>query len=214
MSEFVLVRYALYAEGELIETNDPEIKPDAKDKPLLIRLGDNVFPKEIEEKLKESDSVELELPPEKSPFGPRRDELVRVYSTKELRRILGRRPKVGDTIRIGNAIGRVIFVDRNRTFVDFNHPLAGKRVKYVVKVIKRIEDDKELLRRLVYNHCDAIKPDEIEFEEGETLVIVLPKGRLNCPGVELAVASSLKKRNKLTEMTRKKPLKPERLESL
>ena len=213
MSEFVLVRYALYADNELVETNDPEVKADAPDKPLLIRLGDGVFPSEIEEKLKENDVVELEVPPEKSPFGERRDELIKAYSTKELRRILGRRPKVGDTIRIGDAVGRIIYVDRTRTLVDFNHPLAGKRLKYVVKVVQRIADDKELLKRLIYNVCDAIKPDEVQFEDGETMVIVLPKGRLRCPGLELSVAARLKKRNKLSELVRKKPLKPERLEN-
>ncbi len=213
MSDFVLVRYALYADGELVDTNDPEIKADANDKPVLIKLGEGkVFPKEAEEALRNQDSAEIELPPEKSPYGPYDRSLIKAYNTKRLSRILGRRPKIGETIMIGNAYGRVIHVDRQNTLVDFNHPLAGKTIKYVLKVIKRIEDDKELISRLIYELCDEIKPEEVSFEEGETLTVVLPKGRLKCPGVENKVVAVLKERNKLRDMVRKKPLKAERLE--
>ena len=209
----MLVRYALYADGELVETNDPEIKADAKDKLILIKIGEGrVFPKALEEKLKESDSVEMEFKPEESPFGPYDRSLIRAIPTKTLQRTLGRRPKIGESIRFGDAVGRVILVERNQTLVDFNHPLAGKTIKFSVKVVQKIEDDKELIKRLIYQFCDEIKPDEVNVEGEETFVITLPKGRLHCPGVELSVAARLKEREKLRALERRKPLKPERLE--
>ncbi len=206
MADFVLVRYAIYAEGELAETNDPEVDPKAKDKLMLIKIGEGFFPKSIEERLKEEDLVEAEIGEEENPYGAYDRSKLKIYNTKDLTRILKRRPKAGDTIRVGNEIGVVIHSDARQTIVDFNHPLAGKKLKYVVKVVKRLEDKHEIVKRLMYDLCDAIEPESVSVEGDEELIITLPEKRRECPLADLVATHKLKERDLAKKLERRKPV--------
>lgn len=79
------------------------------------------------------------IEPEKA-FGKRENALVRMIAEKEFHKN-NVQPQAGMTVTLDGAIARVKSVTSGRVVIDFNHPLAGERVIYSVKLHEVITDD-------------------------------------------------------------------------
>ena len=91
--------------------------------------------------LEEGSHTTQELAPEAA-FGVRNPELMQRVSLKTLREnsVLGEEFKVGDLIDFkapsgGQFAGVIQDLDGDSALFDFNHPLAGQRVLFEVKII-------------------------------------------------------------------------------
>jgi len=123
----------------------------------------------LESELDDEDSVEV--PPEKG-IGNRDPEKIELYSRREMdRRDID--PVEGKQVEIDNRRGRIIQATAGRVRIDFNHPLAGKTLKYDFKIVEKpesIEDLAEAILEMDYQKAD------FEVEETEDGIdIVLPE---------------------------------------
>ncbi len=146
--------------------------------PLLVIPGEtNLFPKLLERLLAsgEGERFEIVLEPEEA-YGSYDRSKVRVYSVKRLERE-GIHPHVGETIYLDDQMGVIQSVTGGRVTVDFNHPLAGKRLLAECEVLKRIVDDLEKIRAIVADAFD-VRLDDISAKwlgDGFVEVILPPK---------------------------------------
>jgi len=158
--------------GEVFDTTKEEVAKEAniyneknKYKPISVVVGEEMLVKGLDEAIEGKEVGEtftVEVPPEKG-FGKRDPKLITTVSEAELRsaNIV---PKVGQAIRIGNNVGRIVAISGGRVTIDFNHPLAGKTLVYEVTIVSKAKDDKEkaeYLTEFVFGDVDKI---EIEVD--------------------------------------------------
>ncbi len=175
---FVLVSYTawvLNGEEKVIDTTSEEVAREAGIyregsvyEPELVVVGEKFLLEPVEKALvgmKEGEEKEIILEP-KDAFGERDPKKIRILSARELtrRNII---PRVGEEVEINGQRGRIIRVGAGRVVVDFNHPYAGRKVKFHVKVEKIITDDAEKLRELFHRWFRGIPRDEIKVRLGE-----------------------------------------------
>ncbi len=74
----------------------------------------------------------------KDAYGERKPSLVKVYSFRELEKnkII---PEIGKYVNINGQKGKILNITPGRVLVDFNHPLAGKKVHYRLTVKEVVE---------------------------------------------------------------------------
>lgn len=107
--------------------------------PVEVRAGAGQLLPGVDEALigmQEGEEKELVLPPEKS-FGRRREDLV---ITKKKRVLQRRNLKVGQRIFVRVREGKtlpaeVVRVKKGKVVLDLNHPLAGEKIVFRVKVV-------------------------------------------------------------------------------
>ncbi len=93
------------------------------------------------------ETKEVLIPPEKG-AGARDPRLVELRTEREfLRQEIN--PEVGMEVHISGKHGLVTAVSAGRVRVDFNNPLAGKTLKYVVKATRRATDSEERVRAVI-----------------------------------------------------------------
>jgi len=160
---FVEIEYSGWIKetGELFDTTDEELAKKegifnerARYGPIVVVVGAGHVIKGLDDVLKKMDvneEREVEIVPEDA-FGERNPNLVKTlpsaYFLKE-----GITPRVGMPFMLPNGIeGRIISVSAGRVRVDFNNPLAGKKVVYRVKILREIKDAKEKLESLFVYH--------------------------------------------------------------
>ncbi len=103
-------------------------------------------------------------------FGKKDAKLLKLVPTNVFKK-QGIQPVTGLQVNIDGTIGMIRSVSGGRTVVDFNHPFSGKEVVYKVKVIRKINDDKEKVKTLLHltlnQKMDAIN---VVINEGKCLV--------------------------------------------
>ena len=145
------------------ETAKKENKFDEKrvyaDLPVIVQSG-RMLPG-LEEALlraKVGESHEVSIPPEKG-AGERDPKLVELRPLREfLKREIA--PEVGMEVSIAGKRGIVTAVTGGRVRVDFNNPLAGRTLKYAVKVTKRattVEDKVRGILDMDYGLADQFR---------------------------------------------------------
>ena len=96
---------------------------------------------------KVGESKEVLIPPEKA-AGARDPRLVELRTEREfLRQEIN--PEVGMEVSVGGKHGIVTAVSAGRVRVDFNNPLAGKTLKYVVRVTRKAKTPEERVRAVI-----------------------------------------------------------------
>lgn len=135
------------ATGEVFDTNlEDKAKeanihePSAKYGPSLVVLGKGEIIKGLENAIGEmevGDSRTVEIMPENA-FGERKPELVRVMPLSEFRK-RDMDPYPGMPLQLDNVTAIVKSVTSGRVMVDLNHPLAGHKVVYDVKLSEIVE---------------------------------------------------------------------------
>jgi len=148
--DFVEIEYTgKTEEGIVFDTTDEKSakengchNPNMKYGPVIILVGDSQILAALDESAigKETGSAyTIELPPEKA-FGKKDAKLIQLIPTARFAKD-NVAPSPGMTVSIDSALGVIKTVTGGRTLVDFNHPIAGKRVVYEIKINRKIEDD-------------------------------------------------------------------------
>jgi peptidylprolyl isomerase len=118
--------------------------------PRLVVVGESYVLKGLDEKLpglKLEESAEVEIPPEEA-FGERNQDNVRTMPFRMLRS-KGVNPVPGQQIEMDGRTAQVRSVAAGRVQLDYNHPLAGRKIAYEVKPTARYESDEEKIRALI-----------------------------------------------------------------
>jgi FKBP-type peptidyl-prolyl cis-trans isomerase 2 len=117
------------------------------------------------------ESNEVLIPPEKG-AGARDPRLVELRTEREfLRQEID--PEVGMEVSISGKHGIVTAVSAGRVRVDFNNPLAGKTLKYVVRVTRKAQTQDERVRAVIDMDYGLGEQFKIRLDDG-TAEIQLP----------------------------------------
>ena len=200
--------------GIIFDTN---IKEDAKIinlpaeslKPLKICIGEEMVVKGLD---KELDDKEIgkkyfaDVKPEEG-FGMRNSKLIRTVSMKMfIERNIN--PVKGLMLNMDGMIARIASVSGGRVMVDFNNPLAGKKIKYEFTIKKIIKENKEKLMSLAKFFCgEEPKEDDIKIE-GKKAEITL-KSRANSEFLKKKIKEILELETIIKKKEEKKEVKNE-----
>jgi len=158
--------------NEVFDTNIEEeakkLNLDFKSRPLIVCLGQNMTLPAIDDFLigKPIGDYKLELKADKA-FGLRRRELLKtmpvsVFSKQNIN------PQAGMVFSFDNMLGKITAVSGGRVIVDFNNPMAGKDVIYELKVKRKVDDEKEKVKALMF----VFFGKELKYEIKERKLII------------------------------------------
>ncbi len=176
--DLVLVDYIGRTDGEIFDLTYEDIaeekgikREDANYDPIPVLIGEDYVIEGFEEALEDmdvGDEKTIEVEPEKG-YGDRDSDKVETYPEKEFKK-QGVNVRPGEELMIGNQRGKVISVGSGRVRIDFNHPLAGKKLEYDVEVVEKVEDDEEIAEH-IYSYRVGHGGDA-EFEDS---TVKIPK---------------------------------------
>jgi FKBP-type peptidyl-prolyl cis-trans isomerase 2 len=179
--EFIKIIYTgrIAATGKVFDTTSAEKAKEAgiteehrNYAPVLVVFGKGHVVKGLEEALKGMDIGEqksVEIAPENA-FGIRDPNLVRILPLSEFRkRELD--PFPGMLLDLDGVKGVVKSVSGGRVMVDLNHPLAGERLIYDVKIEGKLTETNPRIQAIL----DSFNLTASSFKlEGEALQVVFP----------------------------------------
>lgn len=135
--------------SEEIAKKENIFNPNIKYSPIIICIGEHQILPELDEQLedKEIGKYEFDIPPEKA-FGKKNPKLMHLISTTQFKK-QNITPYPGLQINLDGIIGTIRTVTPGRAIIDFNHPLAGKNLHYIIEIKKIITDNKQKLDSLI-----------------------------------------------------------------
>ncbi len=116
---------------------------------VLVVIGSNAVVKGLEKELKNMDvggTKKFVLEPEEA-FGNRDENLVKVMKLSDLKSH-NINPYPGMRLNIDNTLVTIKSVGSGRVVVDANHPDAGKKIRYEVRVTKFLNEEKDKINAL------------------------------------------------------------------
>lgn len=157
--------------------------PKFKYHPVAVIVGAGFVLKGLDDALKEMKVGEkrtIEIPPEKA-FGERRVDFIKliplhVFKEQDVN------PVVGDYLSVNGIRGKVISINGGRVRVDFNHPLAGKKLEYEVEIKKEITNLIEKVKAIV-NYYTGLDFEEIEVEQKDGGIEIKIRKRMDMPSL-------------------------------
>ncbi len=180
--DFLEIEYVgrVKATNEIFDLTSEEVakkekvyNPKQKYGPSLVVLGSGMAIPGVErqiEKMEIGEEKEFEIRPEEG-FGTRNPKLVKIISiTKFFKEKIN--PVPGAYVNIDGIDAKIQSVSGGRVRIDFNNPLAGKELKYKLKIVRKIETSEEKIRSLL-NHYN-LKEAETKIENSG-LVVKLEK---------------------------------------
>ena len=181
--DIILLNYTIWAvedgEEKIIDTTREDVaekhgikREGRRYSPLIVIVGRSQLLPAVDKAVKEMDVGEKKTiiaEPEEA-YGERREDLV-IRVPKKYFTERGVRVSVGDEVEIAGRRGVVAKVTQRFVFIDFNHPLAGKRLKIELEVVRKLEDTREKLAYLASRWL-GIPEDEVkvEYSEGKAVV--------------------------------------------
>lgn len=166
--------------GKLYDTTDEEAAKEAEiysDKvnyePMSYIVGSNKLFPGLEKAIGEAEvgkEFTVELPAEEA-AGARNPRLLETHSAKEFYRE-EINPMPGMTVSLGNRQGTILSVGAGRVKVDFNNPLAGHDLKYVMTVTEEITDNAEKAKAIVETEFTSSEGFSFDFPEGKVVVTI------------------------------------------
>lgn len=160
--------------GEIIDTSYEDIakkekvyNPETKYGPMPIIIDANlVFPglNEAIKEMKIGEKKEVEIQPEKG-FGKRSEELVKLIPEARFKE-QNIDATLGSFVTVNRLRGKVISIDGGRVKVDFNHPLAGRTLKYDIEIVSEINDTVEKVKATVFYFL-GIDMQDVDARLGE-----------------------------------------------
>jgi len=143
-------------DGTLFDTTEAQIAKDAKVfderttyKPVLLVVGRQQAIRGLDEAvigMTVSQEKDVEFPPEKA-FGQKNSELITVVPASHFDKDHVT-PVPGMIVNINNQDGMVKSVGAGRVMVDFNHPLAGRNLRYHIKLVEVLETSAQKIKAL------------------------------------------------------------------
>ncbi len=151
--DFVRISYVGRLEsGEIFDLTDEELakkekilNPNIRYGPAAVIVGAGFVIPGLENYLTEmkvGEKKTVTVEPEQA-FGQRDPKLVRTVPETAFGK---QRPIPGMIVDFGQQKGRVQAVSAGRVRVDFNHPLAGKKLNYEIEIKDQIKDAKDQVR--------------------------------------------------------------------
>ena len=143
--DYVRIEYTgMLGDGSVFDTTSMEGAKEAgifdeksRYGPALITLGKNqaiVGLEDAIEEMEEGTEREVTIKPDKA-FGQMNPNLITIVPLSKFKD-QDVNPMPGMLLNIDNRTGMIKAVSGGRIVVDFNHPLAGKELKYKVKLLK------------------------------------------------------------------------------
>ena len=161
-------------EGKVFDTTDKKeaekagLPLDATYVPIKICVGEGQLLKGIDKQLVGKEvgkEYEIALTPEEA-FGLRDSRLVKIIPLKVFHEKQVN-PHPGLALAIDNLIATVRAVSGGRVITDFNHPFAGKKVLYSIKILRKIDEDKEKIGIMLERYA---RTDKFSLNEKEILL--------------------------------------------
>ena len=123
--------------------------PNLKYGPVIICLGQKHILPGLDKKLlgKDIGKFTIDLSAEEA-FGKRDPKSIKIYPASVFKE-KNINPQPGLQLNIDGRIGLIRTVTGGRTYIDFNHPLAGKEISYEIKINGIVKDTKEKLDSLL-----------------------------------------------------------------
>ena len=173
--------------GDLIETTREEIAKDYEMHqegrsytPMVCIVGTGNLIAGFEAALKDAKvgkEVEVEIAPADA-YGEKDASLVETISIDKLRRGV-QDPNslyLGAPVNINGRQGYLSYLAAGRARIDYNHPMAGKTLKYVFTVIKEVKGKEDKVLGLLESNSGH-SGFEVSFK-GDDLSIILPQAML------------------------------------
>lgn len=132
----------------------------------LVIVGDGYVLRGLDEKLPGTafdEEVEIEIDPQDA-FGERNPDDLETVPYRVLRS-KGINPYVGAELEIDGRSAIVRSVGAGRVQVDYNHPLAGRKIVYKLKVVEHITDEKDIMRALLGRRFFGIETKEFKLKK-------------------------------------------------
>ena len=173
--------------GDLIETTREEIAKEHEMHqegrsytPMVCIVGTGNLIAGFEAALKDAKvgkEVEVEIAPVDA-YGEKDASLVETISIDKLRRAV-QDPNslyLGAPVNINGRQGYLSYLAAGRARIDYNHPMAGKTLKYVFTVIKEVKGKEDKVLGLLESNSGH-SGFEVSFK-GDDLSIILPQAML------------------------------------
>ena len=173
--------------GDLIETTREEIAKEHEMHqegrsytPMVCIVGTGNLIAGFEAALKDAKvgkEVEVEIAPADA-YGEKDASLVETISIDKLRRAV-QDPNslyLGAPVNINGRQGYLSYLAAGRARIDYNHPMAGKTLKYVFTVIKEVKGKEDKILGLLESNSGH-SGFEVSFK-GDDLSIILPQAML------------------------------------
>ncbi|MBR9680911.1 MAG: peptidylprolyl isomerase [Candidatus Altiarchaeota archaeon] len=191
LGKFIRLEYTgTLDNGEVFDSTDPKVVEDAFGSTVII-LGAGHVLKGLEKGLLEmkiGEKKELDISVEDG-FGKRDPKKIKLVSTNKFKsdKIA---PYPGLKVTMDGQMATIKSVSPGRVVVDFNHPLAGLKLHYKVKMIEEVLDTKIQIAELMKFHFGR----ELGFEiKGNQITIEnVPKYAQNKLKEELATYTAFK----------------------
>lgn len=112
------------------------------------------------------ESFKITLKPEEA-FGERDSNKVKVISKRKFKD--RERPlRKGARLSINGKLATVKTITGGRVMVDFNHPLAGKEVKYKGEILEKVENNEEKVKAVIDKF--RLEPEDIKVGESKAII--------------------------------------------
>jgi FKBP-type peptidyl-prolyl cis-trans isomerase 2 len=183
--DFVLMEMTGKAEetGEVFDTTNEDV---AKEKgihregntygPRLVVVGEGWVLRGLDARLrgtKPNEQTAIEVPPAEA-FGERDPSQVQLIPFRILRS-KGINPVPGAELEIDGRQAIIRSVGAGRVQVDYNHPLAGRKIIYDVKVTEIIEEEKAKVKALISRRFTGIDAEKFGQKMGKKkMTITIP----------------------------------------
>jgi peptidylprolyl isomerase len=166
--------------GEIFDSTKGEIakKLHGKEGPMLLIYGHALMIKGLDnaiKDMKEGESKGISLDPNDA-FGQKDQNKLKVYPITEFIKAGYKSLSPGMMMVInvpgGQLTGTIKNISNGRVTVDFNHPLAGKKVSYQLKITKVIREIKEKVAKL----CETMEiASDIDINDKEKKITIIVK---------------------------------------
>ena len=173
--------------GDLIETTREDIAKEYEMhqegrtySPMVCVVGNGNLIPGFETALKEAKvgtEVTVEIEPAEA-YGEKDASMVETISIDKLRRAV-QDPNslyLGAPVNINGRQGYLSYLAAGRARIDYNHPMAGKTLKYVFTVVKEVKGKEDKVLGLLESNSGH-SGFEVSFK-GDELSIVLPQAML------------------------------------
>jgi len=173
--DFIMVEMTGRADetGEIIDTSDEELAREegVYDEgrtygPKLVIVGDGYVLRGLDQRLPGvpfDEETDIEIPAAEA-FGERNSDNVQTIPYRMLRS-KGFNPVIGAELEIDGRQAIVRSVGAGRVQVDYNHPLAGRKIVYKLKVTENVTDEKKKMEALIGRRFLGIDTGEFKLRK-------------------------------------------------
>ena len=173
--DFIMVEMTGRADetGEIIDTSDEELAREegVYDEgrtygPRLVIVGDGYVLRGLDQRLPGvpfDEETDIEIPAAEA-FGERNPDNVQTIPYRMLRS-KGFNPVIGAELEIDGRQAIVRSVGAGRVQVDYNHPLAGRKIVYKLRVTENVTDEKKKMEALIGRRFLGIDTGEFKLRK-------------------------------------------------